>query len=456
MSTESASEPVLPLLSTPGLCDRIAYAIAAVVIRVQQTSPEALQARFQTVNLAAKQSQLVAKFSSMLNLCQDFAALKKVTNGILQQLLLPQFFETSEYGALLQRIGALASHSQQFFSNGPDQRTLLNQPATGEADAIAVLLLDAENIHLPEAAEDWIAQFCHYPLQTKIAVGNWRNLGSRDQTLHQQGYQMIHVPSGKNGADLKMTAVGASLLLFAPKVKEVVVCSSDGDLDHLKQTLSTQGLKVYQVRQQNSSLVLTNGRPQALSTFPLMKPAAVPSLSAGLEFLKTYLTGVSDAPVLLGVVGAAFRQHFNIPLHQFIVHHGFNQKPKVFLESQPEFLVALTEANQQPCVSLKPPTLPLQPPLESNQEKVNLTPGKLRNISKGILKRLTQEQAADKIAIEYIASQFFQQYGRPLSEVLRQHGMGKSLPKFFESIHGVALEKREGRWLVSFAPQAAS
>lgn len=447
VSTEPAFEPVLPLPHAPGLCDRIAYAIAAEVIRAQQRAPEALQPRFRSVDLATKQSQLVAKFSSMLNLCQDFAALRKVTNGILQQLLLPPFFETPECRELLQHIKALTIHFQQPSRDGFRLSVSPSPSAVGETEASAALLLDAENINLSDSAEEWIAQFCKCTLKTKIAFANWRALGNRDQILHQREYQLIHVPPGKNRADLEMTALGAAMWLFAPRVQEVIICSSDRDLDHLRRTLTTQGLIVYQVRQRNNSLVLTNGKPQALAVLPLMVPVEIPSLSAGLEFLKTYLTGVSEAPVSLSTLGVAFRQHFKIPLHAFIVHHGFNQKPKAFLESQPNFVVV--QIDHQAYVSIERESVPTenQKALKSVED---FTPRTLGIVSKGILKRLTQERRTDKIPLSLIAAQFRQQHGQPIKSILQKHSLGKSLPKFFLAIQGIQVEwdEEQKQWLV--------
>jgi NYN domain len=90
---------------------------------------------------------------------------------------------------------------------------------------------------------------CKSTLQIKIAFANWRAIGKqRDGELNDRGYQMIHVPAGKNSADLKMTALGSSLFVAYPNVKEVFVCSSDSDLAHLCNTLRLHGLTAYAVR----------------------------------------------------------------------------------------------------------------------------------------------------------------------------------------------------------------
>ncbi|MFW9264863.1 NYN domain-containing protein [Nostoc sp. CALU 546] len=121
---------------------------------------------------------------------------------------------------------------------------------------ISLLLLDAENLKLDINSELFLASICEYPLQVKIAFANWRNpsIGKQDIELYNRGYQLIHVPEGKNSADAKMIAFGACILRSYPTVKEILVCSSDGILIHLCNELQNQGLIVYWVRRQGQTL----------------------------------------------------------------------------------------------------------------------------------------------------------------------------------------------------------
>nr|WP_242028406.1 NYN domain-containing protein [Pseudanabaena sp. FACHB-2040] len=331
----------------------------------------------------------------------------------------------------------------------PQPDFALQTPRAERGDAIAVLLLDAENITLPEPAESWIAERCQYQIQTKIAFGNWRKLGNQDQNLHQRGYQMIHVPQGKNGADLKMTALGASMLVLDPKVKEVIVCSSDQDLNHLRQMLAAQGLKVYQVRRQNNTLTLVNGNPHAPQVFSLTPPIEAPSLSVGLQFLRAHLANSPEFSSPFNQLGCAFYQHFKVSLRQFISHHGYTQTPKAFLESQPDFVLLASEADRSLCIPLKAQLVAAQPQATPSKEAKDFTPRTLEIVSRGILKRLIQEQSTDKIRLEVIAVQFQKQHGQSIKSILKQHQLATSLPKFFQSLKGITVEQDGKYWLVS-------
>jgi hypothetical protein len=79
------------------------------------------------------------------------------------------------------------------------------------AEQATILLLDAENMDLPEEAEGWLNDHCRYPITLRFAFANWKKLGDLDKWLHQRGYHLFHVPDGKNNADSKMIVVGASI-----------------------------------------------------------------------------------------------------------------------------------------------------------------------------------------------------------------------------------------------------
>jgi hypothetical protein len=157
---------------------------------------------------------------------------------LLQTILSPDWLESA----------ALSQFIQKF-----QQKTeIKHQLETG----ISLLLLDAENLKLDINSELFLASVCKYPLQVKIAFANWRNpsTGKQDIELYNRGYQLIHVPGGKDSADAKMIALGACVLRSYPTVKEILVCSGDGILIHLCNELQNQGLIVYWVRRQGQNL----------------------------------------------------------------------------------------------------------------------------------------------------------------------------------------------------------
>jgi L-rhamnose mutarotase len=123
----------------------------------------------------------------------------------------------------------------------------------------AAILLDVENFCLKLDLEELLKPYCQYPVSIKYAVANWQNksLAGIDIYLHQQRYQLIHVPKEKNGADAQILTLGSSLLLNYPHLKEVVVVSHDSIFEYLHQTLQAQGCHTYKVYQQSGTIFLS-------------------------------------------------------------------------------------------------------------------------------------------------------------------------------------------------------
>ncbi|WP_334831423.1 IS1/IS1595 family N-terminal zinc-binding domain-containing protein [Nostoc sp.] len=180
---------------------------------------------------------------------------------LLQTRLSPDCLESAVFSQLLLKI-------QQ-------QNEIKDKLETG----ISLLLLDAENLKLDINSELFLASICEFSLQVKIAFANWKNpsIGKQDIELYNRGYQLVHVPEGKNGADAKMIAFGACVLRSYPTVKEILVCSSDGILIHLCNELQNQGLIVYWVRRQGQNLHIENRNTGKLTDYSLAVTTEVPS-----------------------------------------------------------------------------------------------------------------------------------------------------------------------------------
>ncbi|MEG4944821.1 IS1/IS1595 family N-terminal zinc-binding domain-containing protein [Microcoleus sp. F4-D5] len=131
---------------------------------------------------------------------------------------------------------------------------------TTESCGIAILLSDAENLKLKVNTEQFLASLCDYPLQVKIAFVNWKNPSKSklDAELYDRGYELIHVPGGANSANGKKIAFGAGILYRYRDVRQVLVCSSDGLLNHFCNQLQNQELTVFRVRCQNAVLSVEN------------------------------------------------------------------------------------------------------------------------------------------------------------------------------------------------------
>ncbi|MBD2211140.1 NYN domain-containing protein [Nostoc linckia FACHB-104] len=198
---------------------------------------------------------------------------------LLQTLLSSEFLESAAFTQFIQSI----------------QPKIQIQPQLDTG--ISLLLLDAENLKIDIAAEAFLASICNYPLQVKIAFANWKtpSNGKQDTELYERGYQLFHVPGGKDGADAKMIAVGASLLSYYPTVKEIFVCSGDGILTHLCNELQNQGLTVYWVRRKSQTLHIENKNTGKFIFYSLAQSTEIPSLEGVLDQIQDLITAEQES-----------------------------------------------------------------------------------------------------------------------------------------------------------------
>ncbi len=198
---------------------------------------------------------------------------------LLQTLLSSEFLESAAFTQFIQSI----------------QPKIQIQPQLDTG--ISLLLLDAENLKIDIAAEAFLASICNYPLQVKIAFANWKtpSNGKQDTELYERGYQLFHVPGGKDGADAKMIAVGASLLSYYPTVKEIFVCSGDGILTHLCNELQNQGLTVYWVRRKSQTLHIENKNTGKFIFYSLAQATEIPSLEGVLDKIQDLITDEQES-----------------------------------------------------------------------------------------------------------------------------------------------------------------
>ncbi|WP_442947980.1 IS1/IS1595 family N-terminal zinc-binding domain-containing protein [Nostoc sp.] len=229
----------------------------------------------------------------------------RLAEELLQVILSADWLESAVFSQFIQKI-------QQ-------KSEIKHQLETG----ISLLLLDAENLKLDLNSELFLASICKYPLQFKIAFANWRNpsIGKQDIELYNRGYQLVHVPEGKDSADAKMIAFGACVLRSYPTVKEILVCSSDGILIHLCNELQNQGLIVYWVRRQGQTLHIENRNTGKLTHYSLTMATEVPSLEKVVEqiqdLIKNEQNSINARLNSLATIASLFQERANIN----IKHH---------------------------------------------------------------------------------------------------------------------------------------
>ncbi|MEH2365298.1 MAG: NYN domain-containing protein [Nostoc sp.] len=219
---------------------------------------------------------------------------------LLQTILSPDWLESAIFNQLILKIQQKAE--------------IKHQLETG----ISLLLLDAENLKLDVNSELFLANLCKYPLQVKMAFANWRNpsTGKQDIELYNRGYQLVHVPGGKDSADAKMIAFGSCILHSYPAVKEILVCSGDGILIHLCNQLQNQGLIVYWVRRQGSTLHIENRSSGKITDYSLAMATEVPSLEKVVDtiqdLIKTEQESINARLDSLVAVATLFQERCDI------------------------------------------------------------------------------------------------------------------------------------------------
>ncbi|MEH2435951.1 MAG: NYN domain-containing protein [Nostoc sp.] len=229
----------------------------------------------------------------------------RLAEELLQTILSPDWLESATF--------------KQFIQTFQQKTEIKHKLEIG----ISLLLLDAENLKLDINSELFLASVCKYPLQVKIAFANWRNpsIGKQDIELYNRGYQLVHVPGGKDSADAKMIALGACVLRSYPAVKEILVCSSDGILSHLCNQLQNQGLIVYWVRRQGQNLQIENRNTGKLTHYSLLMATEVPSFEQVIDkiqdLIKTEQESINTRLNSLVAVATLFKERCDIN----IKHH---------------------------------------------------------------------------------------------------------------------------------------
>ncbi|MDY7005561.1 MAG: NYN domain-containing protein [Cyanobacteriota bacterium] len=182
----------------------------------------------------------------------------------------------------------ISNIGQEFSVNQSEPTTLAEAPRTG----VAILLLDVENLKIDINAEKFLASISEYSLQVKIAFANWKNssLSKYDGELFERGYQLIHVPEGKNSADAQMMSMGAAIARQYSDAKAVFVCSSDWLLTHLCNSLQNQGLIVYRVRRQPDNILsIENRNTLEVRHYSLKMATEIPPLEEFVEQIQQLL-----------------------------------------------------------------------------------------------------------------------------------------------------------------------
>ncbi|MEG5160544.1 NYN domain-containing protein [Microcoleus sp. AT3-A2] len=462
-----------PLLATQESLafSAISRYIAQTLITIQEKHPEWITEKYRKTPWAKPdfQSVLIGKLTKSFSVASDTDSLLLTAKKYLQILLIPEFVNSPQFSKLCAQIQQLAqsqtapAKSENSVSSEPPTPTA-NQPAPLPV-GIAILLLDVENLQLTIETEKFLEGICHYPIQIKVAFANWRSMGKKDAEFHQRGYQLIHVPPGKDSADLKMATVGASIFVHYPTAKEIFVCSSDRALTHLSNTLQAHGLTVFQVRKQIDKIIVLNSKTGQVETHSLVTTPEITPLEQLViqlkELIKKEQKRTSTQWIKLSTISALFKENYGLVLNQVVAHHLLGTKTRdIFLKYPTDFALHKPSETSQTYVTLFEVRLSPPPPI-LNQENLNnhqAAPATLTDINSledleralvKIVGDLTDNSPENSVFLSNVGSEFHRQYGKQITQIIKDFNLGRKFTKFLQSCASLQLKKAEKGWQVS-------
>lgn len=355
----------------------------------------------------SKVSMIEAKELSLVkNLSEEKVTEKSLSSfsfilaeELLQTILSPDWLESAVFS--------------QFIQKFPQKTEIKHQLETG----ISLLLLDAENLKLDINSELFLVSVCKYPLQVKMAFANWRNpsIGKQDIELYNRGYQLVHVPGGKDSADAKMIALGACVLRSYPTVKEILVCSSDGILIHLCNELQNQGLIVYWVRRQGQNLHIENRNTSKLTHYSLSMATEVPSLEKVVEQIQDLIKNEQDSINArldsLTAITSLFQERCNININH-------NQK-----QPQVEEIISIPEESFIPSVKEEKP-----------EDFAKIYDGEtLDKFLLKIIQHIQINSPENKLSVSKLGTEIQKITGESPNSIIKKLKLGSNFTKYLES-----------------------
>ncbi|MEL7037312.1 MAG: hypothetical protein AAFO04_17065 [Cyanobacteria bacterium J06592_8] len=461
------------------VADRICHYLYQTLVSLQKRNPEWLSPRYRNVpwHQPHYQSIFLGKMSQRLSQVKPPEKLFAKVQDDLKALLSTEFIQTSQYRDLVTQFEQLIYpnpkltpfphpseiYPQQLYFNGRSFST----------NGISILLLDVENLQLDVETEKFLETICTCPLQIKVAFANWRSMGKKDVEFHHRGYQLIHVPPGKDSADLKMATVGSSIFVYYPTAQEVLVCSSDRALTHLCNTLQGHGLTVYQVKKKKDQIVVINNHTGEIQQFALKSSNDIPSLDELIVQLKDLIRAeqkrIQTQWIKLSRLSALYKDTYNLTISQVVSAHSAEAKARdIFIKNPQVFAIHQPSEKSQTYVTLfelaavKEKPVPASENSTENSNNSNNGSVKIESIEQlevalvEIVKELTAKTASPCISLSILGSYFNKKYGQAITQVIKQFQPGGKFPKFIDLCNSFGLEKTERGWNVCLLPATPS
>lgn len=173
-------------------------------------------------------------------------------------------------------------------------------------------------------------------------------MGKLDIEFHKRGYDLIHVPAGKDNADGRRIAVSSSIHEHYPNGKEVLVCSSDTIMTNLCNHLQKNRLIACRVCKQGSNLTILNSKNGQTHTISLNSVLKITSLEQFITQLKSIVIAEqarnSNQWIHLSKILQVYQENHNVSLKEIVWHHklgesiadSFINRPSDFVHKLPE------------------------------------------------------------------------------------------------------------------------
>ncbi|MDB9372088.1 NYN domain-containing protein [Nodularia sphaerocarpa] len=438
------------------LINQLSISVCHEIMPILQQHSELVVVNYRSFNWRQPQykSALIAELNKKISDLADYAQLMPMIKEYLGLFLVPSFFASPAFHNLevmidesIQRLNSIKLNNQDVFE---PLKSSFSRPA------IAILLLDAENLQLTTKMEKFLTTVSHYPLQVKIAFANWSKMGKRDVELHERGYELIHVPVGKDNADGKMIALGSSVHERYTHAKEVIVCSSDKVMTNLCNHLQQNGLMVYQViKKAEVLIVLDSSTGKQIKQFPNSQPE-IPTLEIFVQQLKQLIKAEQEQNqifwVQLSTLSKVFKAKYNLTIAQVVSQHLPGKKARdIFINYPADFAIHQVDATSELYITLF--QINQSPPINGKEDAslssaIN-SAADLEKALKDILQELTIKSPPSYIDISLLSGGFNQRYGKPITEQIKSLKLTGNYIKFLQSCKSFDLKQTGQRWQVA-------
>ncbi|MBE9238516.1 NYN domain-containing protein [Anabaena aphanizomenioides LEGE 00250] len=449
--------------SDSALLNQIVSQVCQTIITIQQQQPELLMEKYRKVQWqkTANQSALSAKFTELLSQTRSREELINKLQLYLKAFLVPAALNVPIISEL---IAEIRNHNPVI----SDLNSCLNStlfPALVPV-GIGVLLLDAENLQLNINTEKFLGTICQCPIQVKIAFANWSNRGKLDVELHERGYDLIHVPAGRDNADGKMIAFGSSIHELYPKAKEVFVCSSDKVMTNLCNNLQQHGLTVYQVSQHGENINIFNNATGETIINSIKPLPEIPSIDQFVlqvkHLIKEEQKQTANYWIKLSQISKLYKTKYQINISNVIAKYLPGKRARdIFISYPADFVIHQVDDVGELYITLFEQQHFFQKedinPAENNknsQVKNNLlansltTKLDLEKAIKNIWSELSKESKNESFDITILASKFKQKYGKPITEQMKELQIGGTFAKFLQSCSDFQVQLKDNKWQV--------